>query len=420
MACSINELPSDVLLEILYKLPLNLIHRCKCVCKLWSSLISQPYFPAQYLLRTKLTPPPNPTLYFHFYIPKNFRPFPLKHSTYNDHRKSWSQDSPTLSFGFLPQPVRLLCTSNGLALCTTSYDCECIYYVCNPITKHWLTLPPPPTCTNFALAGLVSYNHHFKVVRLVAPFTYTNAATLEFTEIQTSSFNAETFDSRANLWKVSPLITIPHSISFLKPTKVVEYKGNLYWESSEYGPKASKFMAFDPTLEKCRLIQVLGDIYSRPGMYATGVSDSGEHLYHAHMETEINMSTTWRIWRLIEAEAGDDEWCLEHTFQFRDLKLITDGNCIPPSDYDCYLLSIDPIDPNVLYFSTRGNPTSRDPGIVSLNIKTGKVEPVYSPYYWKDPQVPYSAYQENIAFPFVPPSWPTSLPKIHHLDMIKE
>ncbi|XP_050232896.1 F-box protein At5g49610-like [Mercurialis annua] len=417
MAYSMNELPSDILLQILYRLPLNLIHRCKCVCKFWSSLISQPCFAVEYLLRTKLTPPPNPTLYFRLYTPRNFKTSPPRHSTYDDRHKSWSQDSPALSFGFLPLPepaIRLLCTSNGLALCTTSYDCECIYYVCNPITKQWLTLPPPPTCTNFALVGLVCYGHYFKVVRLVSPCTYTNAVTFMMTEIRTSFFNAETFDSRTNLWRVSAMITIPRSILFCKPTNAIEYKGILHWESGERDYTTSTIMAFDPNLEKCRLIQVLETMPNHPGMYATGVSRSGEDLYHVHMQLDDNLSVNWRIWRLIEAEA---EWCLEHTFRLTDLKLIVGDNCIRPSDLNSNLLAIDPIDPNVLYFHTRNNYTTRDRGIISLNIKTGRVESVYFPFHWPDPTASFSVYQYIMAIPFVPPSWPTSLPKIHHQDM---
>ncbi|XP_050222882.1 uncharacterized protein LOC126672980 [Mercurialis annua] len=413
MAPSINNLPTNVLLEILYKLPQNLIHRCKSVCKLWLSLVSRPCFPAQYLLRTELTPPPNPTVYFFMYRSTNFTTFPLRHATYDDHHKSWSLDSPALSFAFLPLPEpapRLLCTSNGLALCTTSYDCECVYYVCNPITKHWLTLPPPPTCTTFALVGLVSYGHHFKVVRLVSPCTYT----YRMTRIITSSFNAETFDSRTNLWKVSPLITIPRPVLFCKPTNVVEYKGILYWDSTKIDLTASTIMSFDPNLEKFTLTQVLEYRTSYRGASATGVSRSGEGLYHVHMKKEPDWSAVnWRIWRLVD---DDDEWCLEHTVKTKDMNLMVDGNCITP-DYGFYMLAIDPIDPNVLYFHIRHLFEPRlDSGIISLNIKTGRANSVHFPYYGHDLQPIIFEYRELMAIPFVTPRWPTSLPKMHHKE----
>lgn len=45
--------------------------------------------------------------------------------------------SPTLEF--LPEQVKLLSSCNGLLLCQGSEN----YYVCNPATKDWKTLPPP-------------------------------------------------------------------------------------------------------------------------------------------------------------------------------------------------------------------------------------------------------------------------------------
>ncbi|XP_026450830.1 putative F-box protein At3g23950 [Papaver somniferum] len=36
-------------------------------------------------------------------------------------------------------------SSDGLVLCTTNFSSQNYYYVCNPLTKEWVSLPPPPT-----------------------------------------------------------------------------------------------------------------------------------------------------------------------------------------------------------------------------------------------------------------------------------
>ncbi|KAL3834051.1 hypothetical protein ACJIZ3_008787 [Penstemon smallii] len=40
----VSELPSVLILEILLKLPIQIILRCRCVCKTWNNLISEKYF----------------------------------------------------------------------------------------------------------------------------------------------------------------------------------------------------------------------------------------------------------------------------------------------------------------------------------------------------------------------------------------
>ncbi|XP_026444848.1 putative F-box/kelch-repeat protein At4g22430 [Papaver somniferum] len=44
-------------------------------------------------------------------------------------------------------------SSNGLVLCTNDHLVQKTYYVCNPLTKRWVLLPPPPTSRFFVVAG---------------------------------------------------------------------------------------------------------------------------------------------------------------------------------------------------------------------------------------------------------------------------
>ncbi|RZC75352.1 hypothetical protein C5167_050828 [Papaver somniferum] len=47
----------------------------------------------------------------------------------------------------------LLGSSYGLVLFTTSLFNQMIYYVCNPLTKKWVSLPPPPKVSEYVMAG---------------------------------------------------------------------------------------------------------------------------------------------------------------------------------------------------------------------------------------------------------------------------
>ncbi|KAL7150054.1 hypothetical protein ABFS83_05G082500 [Erythranthe nasuta] len=52
---TVSELPTSVILQIFFKLPTHSIIRCKCVCKSWHNLISEPYFNKTYQLNYPFT-----------------------------------------------------------------------------------------------------------------------------------------------------------------------------------------------------------------------------------------------------------------------------------------------------------------------------------------------------------------------------
>ncbi|KAI8555342.1 hypothetical protein RHMOL_Rhmol05G0167600 [Rhododendron molle] len=43
-AAQMSELPNDIMPDILSRLPLNSLFRCKRVCKVWQNIILEPYF----------------------------------------------------------------------------------------------------------------------------------------------------------------------------------------------------------------------------------------------------------------------------------------------------------------------------------------------------------------------------------------
>jgi hypothetical protein len=133
-------LTDDLIVEILSRLPVRLVHRCRCVSKTWRDLISHPDH------RKKLPQ----TLAGFFYGSYHSGRVPRFSRHFADVSAAGLHLPVDASLPFLPKysNVDQLDTCNGLVLCrcykTPSED-EFDYIVCNPVTQRWLELPPHPT-----------------------------------------------------------------------------------------------------------------------------------------------------------------------------------------------------------------------------------------------------------------------------------
>ncbi|BFG24406.1 hypothetical protein CerSpe_106800 [Prunus speciosa] len=118
---NIDDLPDAVLIEVLCRLSCSkLIFQCKCVCKRWFTLISDPYFVDHYLRHQsdKKRHIIRTLIYARKYVVR-LRFYP------------WT--NPTV-----------VATYNDLILC---YGNSNRYCICNPCTMQWVALPRIPTFT---------------------------------------------------------------------------------------------------------------------------------------------------------------------------------------------------------------------------------------------------------------------------------
>ncbi|XP_026452211.1 uncharacterized protein LOC113352627 [Papaver somniferum] len=164
-----------------------------------------------------------------------------------------------LSFRFLNQELArlypyLLGASNGLVLYTTNIYNQIRYYVCNPLTQKWVSLPPPPPReNNWAVAGLIcnqclsESSTSYKVIRI----PQVKAAAKEF--------RVEIYSSDLGEWNVvscPPRATWEVTIH----DNFVTLNGVLYW----FQQQNSEVLAFsvdrntnDGTCgNECRLINI--------------------------------------------------------------------------------------------------------------------------------------------------------------------
>ncbi|KAJ7979267.1 F-box protein [Quillaja saponaria] len=290
---SLNDLPNDILLDILHRLPLKLAARYKSVSKRWFALISSPNFLHRYLFhrqrlfqhqqhhRCSFICEPRSTLV----IPK----LPPALESLGPLQKEFSlsflgpESKIELKEEIELEKNRILGCSQGLLLCEKSMGLDSIYYICNPLTKDWIQLPLSPG-EGLALVGFVcdpfsfipneaemefnSQPRRFRVVRIPKFYdTY-------------FEFKVEVFSSEIGQW--SKLVAkCPKGFACTTEFSMgVCHNGNLYFGGQEsilvYDPynykSYAKTIDFPPNssnFSTClglscgslRISQFLGDLY---------------------------------------------------------------------------------------------------------------------------------------------------------------
>ncbi|KAI3813179.1 hypothetical protein L1987_17897 [Smallanthus sonchifolius] len=254
----IGNLPDSLLLEIISKLPLKSIFRFKCVCKQWQTLISQPSFSRFYFSRiltanSASSSLPFRILYRYIYV-SNFKDVldRFRPEIYNSSKfsvlflSSFEEQQQSDQF-------KVLALSNGLILCCLLGPL--IYYVCDPVTRQWVTLPrardkSPNTHPIFFGEGLVSRVNEDNVVT-----SYT-VVRVELLISRANYLSLETFSSETGKW-VDYKLPCGNPIALMRRGGgPINFNGILHWFVYDHG-----MVAFNPHKDpkSCRLIQFPDD-----------------------------------------------------------------------------------------------------------------------------------------------------------------
>ncbi|KAJ9551644.1 hypothetical protein OSB04_015689 [Centaurea solstitialis] len=167
-----ENLPSEVMDDILSRLPVKTIIHCKCVCKKWHNLVKRSYFINLHFSRS-----PAGFMALHDEeIPDGDTSGMLKWVEIEDGLEHhFLHHDPVLNFdlnGYLPTPILgteflPLGSVNGL-ICIWHRGAGNIH-ICNPITREYLTLPRQPNYKNVLVVykfGLNPLTGEYKVLRI--------------------------------------------------------------------------------------------------------------------------------------------------------------------------------------------------------------------------------------------------------------
>ncbi|KAH7842837.1 hypothetical protein Vadar_009652 [Vaccinium darrowii] len=143
---SISDLPNHITCDILSRLPLNSIFICKRVCKIWRTIILEPYFAKLHRSRSPLS-----LIFYRNGTERNNDNSPSSHfeilQLYDPPVKS--RRNATMKFTteiYFPHVnIQIVDSCNGLVLLSnySSYIDDHVI-VCNPLRAQHLVLPKPP------------------------------------------------------------------------------------------------------------------------------------------------------------------------------------------------------------------------------------------------------------------------------------
>lgn len=224
-------------------LPAKTLHRSLTVCRDWKLQISSPFFIH------------NQSISFRTVSGLFFQSPGNPPSFLSIDQLAYGVPDPELKF--LPEPVNVRASSNGL-LCCQGQSEDKAYYVCNPVNQQWKKLPEPtanhgsnPAIVLVFEPSLLTFVAEYKVVCIYPS-----------TDIE-QAYEFEIYSSEKDSWRVPGEMFFSNtSLSFCRGLYL---NGVAYWPTN-YG----KIISFD--LKKERAVDIYGCYYSYSPRHGSGSS----------------------------------------------------------------------------------------------------------------------------------------------------
>ncbi|KAM3363161.1 F-box protein [Capsicum galapagoense] len=255
-------------------LPAKSLAKFRAVCRDWRLQISTPFFAHHQSLSCRSTSG-------FFLQNRGESPFLISVDTN-------SCGVPDPSLRFLPEPVDIKSSSNGL-LCCQGREGDKAYYICNPVTKQWKKLPKSnanhgsdPAIVLLFEPSLLNFVAEYKII-CAFPSTEFGEAT-EF----------DIYSSREDSWEVAGEICF--GARKVVPKSGVHVNGVVYWMTP------TSILAFDLTKERSQFFRwynnygILGAFDGKLcNVYATGGSIRLNILANTHTNT-MQMGSQTSMW----------------------------------------------------------------------------------------------------------------------------
>ncbi|KAJ6346452.1 hypothetical protein OIU77_029324 [Salix suchowensis] len=374
-----SEIPDGVLMEILSRLPLKPIFKFKCVSKRWLSVISDPSFAMARIEKKSLSPAWD--LLF-CYMHDGDREFSAKDMlprlTFKNHSdfqpRNFSLEFLTREVQPQNQPIKVLATSNGLILCCNTQRWQTDYYICNPLTTQWVSLPRPLLVQERVSIGFSSGDRCYRVVRIVK------------SSDESAVLNLEIFSSDIGQWR-QQMLSCP--IVRLLDLPAIVYNEIMHWSAS-----LSTILAYGPNVnsDQCRLINLP---IEKRSLHLGMIGLCSERLCYLRVDVDDirPLNASLRVWELKNYDSG--EWFMRSKTLLADIASL---DYLSISNYLIMPLAFHPFDKDTVYFYARGC-------IASCNLRTRRWAAI------TDKLIPGGCVNEATVFPFVLPPWPTQIPQ---------
>ncbi|KAI3691077.1 hypothetical protein L2E82_49294 [Cichorium intybus] len=402
-----DKLTDELLIETLKHLPIKPANLCKCVSIRFRSVISSSYFVRCYVKHHQI----NNSFAFYYQSKPTFhnmiRPslmgiditfaFPIF-------------ESPGFSLSFLTcseqqkqETLQYLASNNGLVLCCAALRRPIVYLVCNPLTKQWIALPPPPSNVKTVYVGFICNPQYscnddqeqgskttFKVVRI-------EVVNCESPRQLSGTLKLEIFCSISGKWTEEFFMsssTSDHELfygwNYRCPSAVV-CDGLLHWDTLSN----SGIFTYDPSNGECRTIELPHEIRKPVWAFKYCLGESAGRLRYANFSWD---DTNYRVWEL-----KDCEWLLLHKVHLDEMKAT-----VQTINKDCMgLLSPHPLNQDIVFFWCRSSCR-----IVEYNMGNKLLK---LPCFLRDAKI--ISLLSPMFFPFVLPCWPTVVPRIKQHDV---
>lgn len=296
-----TDIPDDVSREILVRLPPKSVFKFRCVSKRWNDIIQDPSFLHSYASRRKGSL-------------DQLLGFILRADKYS-YANPRPRSEPRIKvlplqgkrIGYFPEKVGyFISSSNGLVLCGHHHPMK--YYVINPLTKKWVSLPRPRNHYKEVSMGLVCEENtaqlvaNYKVVRAGMPAMQRD-----------NKMTIETYSSTTRKWVESVLVATDkfyvYPWPFIAPFVL---NGVFHWVASPL-----LLVVYDPNdIDRGNYLQLIEKPITEMTEQYTVYSRSGDGLLWCGILTGFSL----KIWMLPKSDQGyrrsctvaKEEWVLVH------------------------------------------------------------------------------------------------------------
>ncbi|XP_026396618.1 F-box protein At3g26010-like [Papaver somniferum] len=280
-----------------------------------------------------------------------------------------------------------------------------IYYVCNPLTKKWVSLPPPPPprernwvvtgfhCDDRSSSSVISTSYQVFRIPKFEP---------------AKQFKVEIFSSDSGEWNTHQ-VSSPKDITwdYSSYNNVITHNGVLYWIQTQNRVLAYNFRNSsngDSCGNQCRLID-LPDVES-----TENEPDHGDFYYSRQcLGVSEGMNCYGRITRMdmtLSIWVLDEEWKLLHKGEvphdmLAEIESRLTGGYSSDTITQIQFLGFNPVDQNVVVLGPKNN-------IWSYNIRTQGYQQLCHPSFLATYRSSRNQMWHTFAFSLKP--WPTILP----------